>query len=161
MISRAYVGLGSNLEQPRQQVQRAAVELEQLAVANFRMSSLYASKAIGPGQQPDYVNAVAGFDFGESAGALLERLHGIEAAHRRVRRQRWGARTLDLDLLLFGEQRIDTPKLRVPHPRLAERPFVLYPLLELDPELDVPGLGPLAELTRDCPLHDTWLLEHG
>ena len=124
-------------------------------------SGMYLSEPMGPQDQPDYVNAVAAFDTGESAHALLEMLHAIEDAHGRVRTQRWGARTLDLDLLILGGQKIDTPELQVPHPRLAERAFVLYPLLELDPALSAPGVGRLADLTHDCPLQDTWLLEHG
>lgn len=149
----AWVGLGSNLEQPLQQVRSALDELA--GIPDTRLlaaSSLYRSAPLGPADQPSYINAVACLETQLTAAALLDALQTIETAHGRVRTgARWGPRTLDLDILLYGDQRIDTPRLRVPHPGLAERNFVLYPLAEIVPDLDIPGLGPLRELLARCP----------
>ncbi len=158
MSVEAYVGLGSNLEQPRDQVRRALSELADLALLEPRASPLYGSKAIGPGRQPDYVNAVAGLRVDLSAHALLDALQRLESAHRRRREVVWGARTLDLDLLLYGEEVIDDERLQVPHPRLAERAFVLYPLRDLAPDLRVPGRGSVRELAAACEPGGIWLL---
>jgi 2-amino-4-hydroxy-6-hydroxymethyldihydropteridine diphosphokinase len=107
---------------------------------------------MGPQDQPDYINAVAVIDTNLSAFALLDALQAIEDAHGRTRGMpRWGPRTLDLDVLLFGNATIDSPRLKVPHPRIAERPFVLRPLYEIAPDLTIPNLGPVAELLRKCP----------
>lgn len=154
----AFIGLGSNLNDPRHHVTSAVEELQALSVTPPRASPLYGSKAIGPGRQPDYVNAVARVQTLLSAHRLLAGLQRIEDRHGRVRTERWAARTLDLDLLLYGDAVIDEPALRVPHPRLAERPFVLYPLFDLAPDLRVPGAGSLRALVRACPGTDTWPL---
>ncbi len=107
---------------------------------------------MGPGDQPDYFNAVAAIDTALSAFALLDALQSIENAHGRTRsKERWGPRTLDLDLLLFGDATIDDARLKVPHPGISERAFVLHPLYEIAPDLTLPTLGPLAELLRKCP----------
>ncbi len=148
-----FVGLGSNLDNPRNQVMTALTELA--ALERTRMiaaSSQYRSVPMGPADQPDYINAVAMLETRLEAEALLDGLQAIETGHRRVRgSERWGPRTLDLDLLLYGDERIDTPRLRVPHAGLAERNFVLYPLADIAPDLDIPGLGPLRELIARCP----------
>ena len=145
----AYVGLGSNLEQPRQQLTEALSELAGLSGCRLAAhSSLYLSPPMGPADQPDYVNAVASIVTRLSAESLLDALQAIENRHGRVRAgERWGPRTLDLDLLLFGGSRIQTERLQVPHPRMAERAFVLVPLAEIAPgELQIPGLGQLDDL---------------
>jgi 2-amino-4-hydroxy-6-hydroxymethyldihydropteridine diphosphokinase len=151
---RAYVGLGSNLEDPVAQVRRALQEL--CAVADTRcgaQSSLYRSARMDPAGQPDYINAVAALDTGLDPERLLDALQAIERAHGRVRGpQRWGPRTLDLDLLLYGDAVIEAARLRVPHPGLHQRAFVLLPLQEIAPgELEVPGHGRLADLVARCP----------
>ncbi|MDQ2077670.1 2-amino-4-hydroxy-6-hydroxymethyldihydropteridine diphosphokinase [Marinimicrobium sp. ABcell2] len=143
---RAYIGLGSNLDDPRHQVETALQELGQLP--NTRLiaaSALYQSRPIGP-PQPDFVNAVAALDTTLPPLALLDQLQTLEQRHQRVRREHWGPRTLDLDLLLYGDSIIDQPRLQVPHPELSKRNFVLYPLAELAPDLTLPSGTPLAAL---------------
>jgi 2-amino-4-hydroxy-6-hydroxymethyldihydropteridine diphosphokinase len=145
----AYVGLGSNLQQPRIQVSEALTELALLPETHLTArSSLYRTQPLGPDGQPDYINAVAAITTGLSAQALLEALQALENRHGRVRTDvRWGPRTLDLDLLLYGNTKIDTPGLQVPHPRMTERAFVLVPLAEIAPDdLQIPGSGGLHEL---------------
>ena len=114
-------------------------------------SAFYSSAPIGPGEQPDYVNAVACLETELDATALLDALQEIENRHGRERSIRWGARTLDLDILLFGSEIIDTARLSVPHPRMAERNFVLQPLAELAPELTMPDGRSLQALLQQCP----------
>ncbi len=143
----AFVGLGSNLDEPAQQVQRAMDELAALPQTRLRKrSSLYRSAPVGELEQPDFVNAVVALDTALPAPALLEALLAIEAAHGRERKAPNAARTLDLDLLLYGRRVICTPALRVPHPRMHERAFVLVPLHEVDADLDIPGAGPVRAL---------------
>jgi len=147
----AAVALGSNLEDPVSQVRRAFDELAALRDTRLvARSRLYRTPAIGP-PQPDYVNAVVLLETRLDAEPLFDALLAIEAAHGRVRAERWGPRTLDLDLLVYGDAVIDAPRLRVPHPRLAERAFVLAPLAEVAPGLVVPGLGRVGELSAACP----------
>lgn len=147
----AYIGLGSNLADPQAQLQRALSELAVLPQSRLlAQSSLYRSPPMGPQDQPDYLNAVAAVDTALSPLALLDELQALELAHQRVRGEHWGPRTLDLDLLLYGEQRIDLPTLKVPHPGLYTRNFVLYPLAEIAPELVIPGFGALGELLARC-----------
>lgn len=105
---------------------------------------------MGPQDQPDYINAVAGFYSHQDPHALLKAFQTIERRQGRTRTLRWGPRTLDLDLLLYGDQVIVTDDLTVPHPGLPERAFVLYPLYDISPQLVVPGLGPLVELLERC-----------
>jgi 2-amino-4-hydroxy-6-hydroxymethyldihydropteridine diphosphokinase len=145
----AYVGLGSNLQHPRLQVSEALEELALLPQSRLTVrSSLYRTQPLGPAGQADYINAVAAISTGLSAQALLEALQALENRHGRVRTDvRWGPRTLDLDLLLYGDAVIDTPGLQVPHPRMTERAFVLVPLAEIAPDdLQIPGSGGLREL---------------
>lgn len=147
---RAWIGIGSNLDGPRAHVVRAFDDLAQVPDTTVvRRSSLYRSRPMGPQDQPDYVNAVALVETALPALDLLHAMQAIEAAHRRVRSgQRWGPRTLDLDLLLYGQDRIAGDELTVPHPGIGEREFVLYPLLELDPGLQIPGLGAAKALAE-------------
>lgn len=142
----AYIGLGSNLHRPAQQLRAALQELDDLPGTRLiRHSTLFESTPLGPPGQPDYVNAVAMLATSLDAHSLLDRLQAVEQRHGRERGERWGPRTLDLDLLLYGEDRIDSPRLQVPHPQMLQRAFVLVPLFELAPELELPGLGPLAD----------------
>lgn len=138
--ARAYIGLGSNLDEPLAQVRQALVELGKLPLTTLHgASSLYASRPVGPQDQPDFVNAVAAIDTALSPLALLDQLQALEQRHRRRRLRHWGPRTLDLDLLLFDDTRIDRPRLRVPHPHLCDRAFVLVPLAELTHTLYIEG----------------------
>ncbi|OON60436.1 2-amino-4-hydroxy-6-hydroxymethyldihydropteridine diphosphokinase [Massilia sp. KIM] len=140
----AYVGIGANLGDARANVLDAIERLRALPGARLlAASSLYRSAPIDSGGD-DYVNAVAALDTELAPQALLEALQGIEQAHGRERPYRNAPRTLDLDLLLYGERSIATATLTVPHPRMHERAFVLAPLLEIAPDLAIPGLGPAA-----------------
>lgn len=149
---RVYVALGSNLGQREQHIHAAFDEMAALAgVSGLQCSSLYETEPMGPQDQPDYLNAVCGFDYRDTARHLLEELQALEKLHGRFEGGlRWGARPLDLDILLYGNQRIEEPDLIVPHIGLAQRSFVLWPLVELDPALVVPGLGSVQELQQHC-----------
>ena len=155
MTIRAYIGIGSNLNDPVAQVQEAIGELEMLPdTILVSKSSLYRGKPMGPADQPDYVNAVVGIDTLLSAGDLLQAMHRIEDLQGRERqREQWGPRTLDLDLLLYGNNRIDTPDLTVPHPGMHERDFVIVPLAEIAGNLKIPGRGQLSTLINNCENH--------
>ncbi len=143
---RAYLGLGSNLGRPVEQLDRALAALRELPDSRLdAVSRYYRNPPMGPAQ-PDYVNAVAALDTELEPLVLLDALQAIENAQGRTRELRWGPRTLDLDLLLYGDRRIDLPRLHVPHPGLAQRAFVLLPLAELAPGLSIPGLGSIARL---------------
>jgi len=142
----AYIGVGANLGFSRDAVMNALVDLEGLPDTEFiAASSLYSSAPV-EAEGPDFINAVAELHTGLTAAALLAALNAIEHIHGRVRTLKNAPRTLDLDLLLFGAARINTPDLTVPHPRMAERAFVLLPLLELAPDIDIPGHGKAADL---------------
>ncbi|HEX5207240.1 MAG TPA: 2-amino-4-hydroxy-6-hydroxymethyldihydropteridine diphosphokinase [Steroidobacteraceae bacterium] len=144
----AYIGIGSNLEDPKAQVLRACDALKALPATHLvRISPLYRSKPFGPVPQPDFVNAAAGVLTQLDSRGLLESLRAIEREFGRpAERQRWGPRIIDLDLLVYGRERRDEPDLSLPHPGIVERNFVLYPLADLAPDLDVPGLGRVAGL---------------
>ncbi|QKT04942.1 2-amino-4-hydroxy-6-hydroxymethyldihydropteridine diphosphokinase [Ectothiorhodospiraceae bacterium 2226] len=149
---RAYVGIGSNLGDPLAQVSRALTRLAQLPGVDAVIASpLYRSAPLGPQDQPDYVNAVAALDTELAPHALLDALQALEQEQGRVRgAQRWGPRTLDLDLLLYGDLQLVDARLTLPHPGLHERAFVLYPLRDIAPDLDIPGHGPLGPLVARC-----------
>ena len=145
----AYVGLGSNLQDPIQQVKRAQLELAQLPnTCCVRHSSLYLTRPLGPQDQPDFINAVARLETGLAPEALLDLLQELERRHLRVREgARWGPRTLDLDLLLYDQLQLASERLNLPHPELSRRAFVLLPLAEVTPrDLWIPGCGSLAAL---------------
>jgi 2-amino-4-hydroxy-6-hydroxymethyldihydropteridine diphosphokinase len=144
----AYIGVGSNLEDPRAQVLAAIARLGQLPRTRLVLSSrLYRSRPFGPVPQPDFVNAVAGVLTQLDATALLAELHAIESSMGRPpQHDRWGPRIIDLDLLAQGRERLEEPGLTLPHPGIVERNFVLYPLAEIAPDLELPGLGRVTEL---------------
>ncbi|MGZ8928399.1 MAG: 2-amino-4-hydroxy-6-hydroxymethyldihydropteridine diphosphokinase [Methylobacter sp.] len=151
----AFIGLGSNLENPAEQIKSARTAITQIpGVRELAFSSLYHSPPMGPQDQPDYVNAVMCVATDLPPIDLLRRLQHIENNHGRVRKaERWGARTLDLDMLIYDDQLIEMPDLIVPHPGLAERAFVLYPLFEIAPQLIVPGKGHIVDLLAQCPMN--------
>lgn len=143
----AYVGLGSNLDDPAHQVRAGLEALEQLpGTVVDASSSLYLNPPMGPQDQPDFINAVARLRTTLEPLPLLDGLLAIETRRGRRRGRRWGERRLDLDLLLWADLSLSGPRLTVPHPGLHERAFVLYPLAELDPDLAVPGQGRVAAL---------------
>lgn len=146
----AYVGLGSNLNDPAGQLHAAFAELDRIEGTRvIARSAIYRSPPMGPSDQPHYLNAVVELETALAPEPLLDELQRIERAHGRVRERHWGPRTLDLDILLYGDRTIASDRLKVPHPGLATRAFVLVPLREIAPELSVPGLGPVAALA--CP----------
>ncbi|WP_231491733.1 2-amino-4-hydroxy-6-hydroxymethyldihydropteridine diphosphokinase [Microbulbifer sp. HZ11] len=149
---RCYIGLGSNLANPLAQLHSALESIDRIPVTRVVASSpFYSSAPVGPGEQPDYVNAVAALDTELPAESLLDALQAIENDHGRERTVRWGARTLDLDILLFGSEKLSTKRLTVPHPRIPERNFVLVPLADLAPDLVMPDGTPLQSLLQQCP----------
>lgn len=131
----------------------ALAELAEIpCTALLHHSRLYRSAPLGPADQPDYVNAVAALDTWLDPYELLAELKALEDRHGRVRAGvRWGPRTLDLDLLVFGDLRLSSESLTVPHPGIAEREFVLRPLAEIAPVLEIPGLGTVQSLLVHCP----------
>lgn len=151
-MQHVYIGLGSNLAKPLQQLSSALEAMAALPDTRLlRCSSFYRSAPVGPGEQPDYINAVAELETDLEPLELLDQLQAIEAVHGRERTIRWGARTLDLDILLYGREQIDVPRLQVPHPRMAERNFVLLPLAELEPQLQLPTGEAIQALLQICP----------
>jgi 2-amino-4-hydroxy-6-hydroxymethyldihydropteridine diphosphokinase len=148
----AYVALGSNLDNPANQLCKAVLALDGLPKCQLdKVSSVYRSAAVGPGTQPDYLNAVVLLYTELCAVDLLDTLQRVEQEQDRVRDVRWGPRTLDLDLLLYGDKTIESPRLAIPHPRMQERHFVLYPLHEISGEkLVFPDGTELAALLKQC-----------
>ena len=144
----AYVGLGSNLDRPAVQVDAAFAMLAEIPDTRLVLrSSLYRSAPLGGIEQPDFVNAAAALLTRLDARALLDGLQQIERRRGRERDgNRWGPRVIDLDLLAFGRQVIDAPGIRVPHPGITQRNFVLLPLREIAPDLDIPGLGRVSAI---------------
>jgi len=153
---RVYISLGSNLDGPRERLIRAVESLHGIPDTSVSsVSSFYRSKPVGPQEQPDFVNAVAALDTYLDAHELLRRLQEIENSQDRDRDgQRWGPRTLDLDILLYGDQYIESDVLKVPHPEMHKRGFVLLPLSEIAPQLTIPGRGPVAELLSSVDTTD-------
>lgn len=151
-MTRAYIGLGSNLDEPAEQLRSALLALGGISATHLAAASaLYTSDSLLPGQ-PRYTNAVAALDTELAPLQLLDALQAIENGQGRVRKERWGPRTLDLDVLLFGDQVIDLPRLKVPHYHMHARPFVLYPLAELVPaDFHLADGRSLAQLLQDCP----------
>ncbi|MGM0951771.1 MAG: 2-amino-4-hydroxy-6-hydroxymethyldihydropteridine diphosphokinase [Pseudomonadota bacterium] len=152
MTTEAYIGLGSNLQDPAAQLARAVAELAGLPDTTLlAQSPFYASRPVGPQDQPDFVNGAARLQTTLSAHQLLDHLQEIEQAHGRERLRHWGPRTLDLDLLVFGNETINDQRLTVPHAELANRNFVLLPLLDLNPDLTLPDGRPVSGLLKQCP----------
>ena len=147
----AYVGIGSNLEDPVGQVRAALAELDRMPHSRVvKKSSLYRSAPLGYADQPAFINAVAQLETGLPAERLLAELQAIEVQHGRQRSFPNAPRTLDLDLLLFGQSEMSTPALGIPHARMHERAFVLKPLLEISPAVAIPGRGPARALLEAC-----------
>jgi len=148
---RAFVALGSNLDDPASQVHRGVRALSRLPKTKLgRCSSLYATAPVGPIDQPDFINAVCEIETMLPVQDLMNALFDIERDAGRRRDVPGGPRTLDLDLLLYGDFVSDGAGLTVPHPRMHERAFVLYPLDEVDPDIEIPGRGRLASLLPGC-----------
>lgn len=151
-MAAVYVGIGSNLAKPIAQVEQAFAELANISQTALQARSpLYRSAPLGPPDQPDFINAVVLLDSTLTPDDLLQALQAIERTHGRIRSQRWGPRTLDLDLLLYDQLQSDDPKLTLPHPGLHERLFVLQPLLDIAPGLVIPSLGSMRDLLTNCP----------
>jgi 2-amino-4-hydroxy-6-hydroxymethyldihydropteridine diphosphokinase len=150
-VTLAYVGIGSNLDQPRDHVCLAFEDLGRIPNTEvMKRSSLYRSAPVGFADQPDFVNAVAELRTGLPVNRLLAELKEIETRHGRRRSFRNAPRPLDLDILLYGELTMNLAHLTLPHPRMHERAFVLEPLLEIAPEATIPGLGPAREQLARC-----------
>ncbi|KGK42496.1 2-amino-4-hydroxy-6-hydroxymethyldihydropteridine pyrophosphokinase [Nitrincola sp. A-D6] len=150
---RCFIGLGSNLNEPIQQVRTALTELNSLqGVRLTRHSPLYRSEPVGPAGQPDYINAVAELQTTLHPLALLDALQQVEQKHQRKRIQHWGPRTLDLDLLLYNNETINNERLTVPHPYITKRNFVLRPLADLESDLTLPDGSKLMQHLADCPM---------
>jgi 2-amino-4-hydroxy-6-hydroxymethyldihydropteridine diphosphokinase len=148
----AFVGIGSNLGEPERQIAAAVEQLEaEEGVELAAVSTLRETEPVGYSDQPNFLNGAARVETELSPRELLERLLAIEARLGRVRGEgpRFGPRTIDLDLLVYGNEMVDEPGLTVPHPRLAERRFALEPLAELAPRLEIPGLGPVQALLAE------------
>lgn len=147
----AYIGLGSNLQDPITQLKQALTALAELPTTMLlKTSSFYASDSLLP-DQPHYINAIACLQTNLSAEALLDELQQIENNQGRIRKHRWGARTLDLDIILYGDQQLNTSRLTIPHSQLAVRSFVLVPLLEIAPHSTLPNGQTIASLLAHCP----------
>lgn len=156
-----YIGLGANLEQPLQQLKNAVMSLANIPQTTVvAISSLYGSKPMGPQDQPDYVNAVAHLTTNLSPHQLLDELQHIEQTQGRMRKaERWGPRTLDLDILLYGDLVLSDERLTVPHYGMHVREFVVYPLAEIAPHLELPLHGSLASLLAKVPRNGLTVLE--
>jgi 2-amino-4-hydroxy-6-hydroxymethyldihydropteridine diphosphokinase len=145
--TKVYVGMGSNLEQPVRQLQRALVALNEIPNSSLtQVSSFYETEPVGIKAQPNFVNAVVEMETTLTPQQFLAELLAIEVEHHRIRAEKNGPRTLDLDLLIYGDHQIAAPNLVAPHPRMHERAFVLVPLNEIAPHLHVPGHG----FVKDC-----------
>ncbi|MDP9711896.1 UNVERIFIED_ORG: 2-amino-4-hydroxy-6-hydroxymethyldihydropteridine diphosphokinase [Pseudomonas fluorescens] len=160
-MERIYIGMGSNLADPAEQLRSAVDALGQLPDTELvGVSAFYQSDSLLPGQ-PRYTNAVAALDSALAPLDLLDALQAIENDQGRERLERWGPRTLDLDILLFGDRLIDEPRLKVPHYHMQERAFVLYPLAELAPDdLRLADGRTLADLLAACPFVGLERLPH-
>jgi len=156
----AYVGLGSNLHDPPRQLRRALAALATLPATRLvRQSPLYGSRPFGPVSQPDFCNAAAGLLTQLEAPTLLAELRALEQQLGRTPgAERWGPRVIDLDLLVYGNERRSDAALTLPHPGIAERSFVLRPLGDIAPDLMVPGLGTVAVLAAGIAMTDLWAM---
>jgi len=155
-MSLAYIALGSNLDNPAGQLQLAISAIDDLELSSITaISPVYRSRAVGPGDQPDYLNAVLCLDTDLAPEALLDRLQALEKRQGRVRTERWGARTLDLDILLYDAITLSTQRLEIPHPAMKTRHFVLYPLADIAGlKMVLPCGAVLGTLLAQCPRDD-------
>ena len=160
-LVRAFIGLGANLADPERQVRLAFSALEKIEQTSLiAKSSAYRTRPVGPAQ-PDYVNAVAELSTALEPHALLNVLLAIERQGGRVRTgERWGPRTIDLDLLLYGDMEINEQGLTIPHAGISQRRFVLVPLVEIAPDISIPGMGEGAALLASCPPGEVELLHY-
>jgi 2-amino-4-hydroxy-6-hydroxymethyldihydropteridine diphosphokinase len=157
----AYVGLGSNLHEPRARIAEAFERLAALRGSRLELRSrLYVTAPMGPQDQPDFVNALAGMLTLLPARELLGALLDVERAMGRDRQERWGPRIIDLDLVWMAGEVIDEPGLKVPHPGVSERNFVLYPLADVAPDLIIPGHGRVADLKSRVSAAGISVLQH-
>jgi 2-amino-4-hydroxy-6-hydroxymethyldihydropteridine diphosphokinase len=156
----AYIGVGSNLDDPRTQVLNAIEKLRGLPNTRVvAVSKLYGSKPFGPVKQSDFVNAVVGLLTQLDAPALLKETQSIELAlGRPEKHEHWGPRVIDLDILVYGREKRADPALTLPHPGIVERNWVLYPLADIAPSLDIPGVGRVAALKGSIAPEGLWTL---
>lgn len=156
----AWIGVGANLDNPVAQLESGIEQLDGTPAINVACcSSFYRSDPMGPQDQPRYVNAVIRIETQLSPTNLLDRLQAVEDASGRLRKERWGARTLDLDILLYDQLDLVSERLTIPHPGITLRSFVLIPLLEIDPEIVIPGLGPASEFRSSVADYGLTILE--
>lgn len=152
----AYIGLGSNIEQPYLQIKNAIQTLNELRKTTvLNDSGYFSSKPMGPEDQPDYVNAVVKIETSLTAQELLKSCQLIEQQQGRIKTRRWGERTIDLDILLYADNQINLPNLTVPHPGICLRDFVYIPLLKLNPAIEIPGQGMLNRIVSSPVDDDT------
>lgn len=155
---RAYIGLGSNLNNPVSQLQQALQAIANIPITQLsKISSFYQTSPMGPQDQPDFINAAVEIQTNLSALALLKQLQAIEQRQARQRQIKWGPRTIDLDLLLYGDWLMQTAELILPHPGISQRDFVLYPLYELAPDLKLPCGKTIKRLLDDNKLNPTFI----
>jgi 2-amino-4-hydroxy-6-hydroxymethyldihydropteridine diphosphokinase len=160
MNTTAYIGIGSNLQNPSAQVSKAIESLGKQPDCHIKtVSKHYLNKAFGPVAQPDCINAVIQIETSLSPERLLTMLQNIELLQGRVREMRWGPRVIDLDLLLYGNIQLESDKLTIPHPGLTERYFVLVPLFEIAPDLVLPDGRPLATLMTAVDHSVIWAVD--
>lgn len=146
----AYIGLGSNLSDPATQLTEAISAIEQLPHTQLiKCSSFYASTPLGPQDQPDFVNAVCAIRTQLNAHELLTALQSIEQSQGRIKKRHWGERLIDLDILLFGDEAFQTENLTIPHAQMHLRDFVLIPLQEIAPNIEIPNLACLSQLIAE------------
>jgi len=157
-----YLGIGSNLDNPVMQIYEAVDRLKAIpGVTVKKLSSLYESSPMGPQDQPDFINAVVAIETNLSAEELftfLKRIEGVQG--RKQTDERWGPRPIDLDILLFGDEMIETAQLTIPHPGLKLREFVVYPLIEVAPHLILPTGESMALVKAQCPKRNLRIVEH-
>ena len=159
-MNAAYIGLGSNLKTPQAQIKLALRELSNIEGTHLvKQSALFQSAPVGPQDQPNYINAAALLHTNLAPEALLDALQAIELSHGRERTVHWGARTLDLDILLYNQQSIATERLTVPHAFLHERAFVLGPLHDINAELTLPSGVSIVSLWQECDKTGLFCLE--
>lgn len=154
-MAKVYIALGSNLGDRERHLLQGASDLAALPGSSaLRVSSIYETAPMGPQDQPDFLNCACEINCTQDPDSLLDQLQLIERQHGRVHSaRRWSARALDLDILLYAEMQLQSDTLQIPHPGIAERSFVLWPLHELQPELFIPGHGQIKKLMQTCPLY--------